>query len=523
MNIQGWNIIDVAREIFPQAQCETRENECFLTLQPNSLEIIKYTQNLNDIFRKHHANSASEKKLKSVFQKYQYKIIQFSELEQKISKTIEKLQRSLSPSSQNTTSQNSPSKKMEDFLTNLEALLQAGTLASQIAHNKDVILFIGTTGCGKSTALNYLAGCTMQKVNRTAIGLPTTATKKIILAQDPLSKIGHKNKSQTSYPKICDDAQNHFTYYDCPGISDITGADVEIYNAICIKEITEKAKSVKGILVFMEYRDFFTRGGNEAISKNLKYLQLLLKDFNKYQRAVLFLITKVTVPDDEVDLPGIKQQLLKQVGKLADSQVDLELAQFCQQIIASEILKDYLGEKVLICNPCGATAAQEKSKMLDIIREFSSFQSTTNKQDAFGYPLSQQAELHIEKTKAFLLSNVRSHLSKLEEATKTYWQKRSIPHSIENLKACWEEITGWLEELQTPTFAKIAQGTSYLQVSQTLTDHLKQCGIYWEKLKEIYPPTNEEEAKTYQLDVCLKEDLERFVIHLQSIQKNIVI
>ncbi|WP_039359194.1 hypothetical protein [Candidatus Protochlamydia amoebophila] len=521
MNIQGWNIIDVAQKIFPQAQCETRGNECFLTLQPNSLEIVKYTQSLNDIFRKNHVNSKSEKKLKSVFQKYQYKVIQLSELEQKISKTIEKLQRSLSPSSQNATSQNSTSKQMEDLLTNPQARLQAGTLASQTAHNKDVILFIGTTGCGKSTTMNYLAGCKMQKIDRKAIGLPSAATNKIILAQNPLSKIGHKNdKSQTSYPKICDDTHNQFAYCDCPGIGDTKGVDVEIYNAICIKEITEKAKSVKGILVFMEYGDFVT-GRNEAISKNLKYLQLLLKDFNKYQKAVLFLITKVTVADSDVDLPGIKKQLLKQVRKLADSQVDLELARFCQQIIDSKILKDQLGEKLLICNPCGATAVQEKDKMLAIIRQFSSFQPTTNKKDAFGYPLSQKAELEIEKTKAFLLSNARSYLSKLEKSTKTYWEKRSLPQSVENLKACWEEITDWVEELQTPTFAKIAQGTSYLQVSQTLTDHLKQCGIYWEKLKEIYPPTNKEEAKTYRLDICLKDDLKRFVIHLQSIQKNI--
>ncbi|SPJ31783.1 hypothetical protein [Candidatus Protochlamydia amoebophila] len=519
MNIQGWNIIDVAREIFPQAQCETRGNECFLTLQPNSHETIKYTQTLNDIFRQKHANSKSVKKLKSVFQKYQYKIIRLAELEQKISKTIEKLQRSLL-SSQNTSSQTSSTKKMEELLTKPEARLRASTLASQTAHGKNVILFIGTTGCGKSTTMNYLAGCTMQKVDRKAAGLPLGSKKKIILAQNPLTKIGYKDdKSQTSYPKICDDNDNKFAYCDCPGMGDTKGTEVEIYNAICIKEITEKARSVKGILFFIEYSDFST-GKGQGISNNLKYLQLLLKDFKKYQRAILFLITKVF--DDDVDLLGMKKQILKRVKKLADSKEDLKLAEFCQQIIDSNILKDELGERVLICDPCGATALQEKNKMLATMRDFSSFQSTTNKQDAFGYPLSQKAELHIEKTKTFILSNARSHLSKLEEATKTYWQKRSIPRSVENLKVCCEEITCWLEELETPTFAKIALGTSYLQVSQTLTDHLKQCVIYWEKLKEIYPPKNKEEEETYQLDVCLEEDLKKFVVHLRSIQENIM-
>mmetsp|Transcript_17260 Transcript_17260/g.24442 ORF Transcript_17260/g.24442 Transcript_17260/m.24442 type:complete len:703 (+) Transcript_17260:17-2125(+) len=130
-------------------------------------------------------------------------------------------------------------------------------IAKQLV-NKELIVFIGNTGSGKSTLINYLAGCTMEKKSPQELGLK--GMSKVIVVKSPknggtideLMPIGHTKKSQTFMPQIEPDPTKKFTYCDCPGFLDNRGAEINIANAVNIKSALNSAEKVK-ICILVNY------------------------------------------------------------------------------------------------------------------------------------------------------------------------------------------------------------------------------------------------------------------------------
>ena len=54
-----------------------------------------------------------------------------------------------------------PKREEDRLLEEVSKLITEGVSAVQAATDQDLILILGGTGCGKSTAINYLAGCRM--------------------------------------------------------------------------------------------------------------------------------------------------------------------------------------------------------------------------------------------------------------------------------------------------------------------------------------------------------------------------
>src|SRR5207248_3302408 len=70
---------------------------------------------------------------------------------------------------------------VEESISLLTQCIQYGKAQSSKASDKDILIFIGNTGAGKSTLANFLAGCTMVSKNPKDLGLK--ALKKVIVVQ----------------------------------------------------------------------------------------------------------------------------------------------------------------------------------------------------------------------------------------------------------------------------------------------------------------------------------------------------
>jgi hypothetical protein len=103
---------------------------------------------------------------------------------------------------------------------------------------KKGIAVMGGTGAGKSTAINYLNGCTMEKINRNGKNIIAVKPKSRGGRADPITSIGHGKKSMTFIPTSSLSSDGFF-YIDCPGFFDTRGPAINIGNAVNTRKILE--------------------------------------------------------------------------------------------------------------------------------------------------------------------------------------------------------------------------------------------------------------------------------------------
>jgi len=115
--------------------------------------------------------------------------------------------------------------------------------------DKDVVIFLGSTGVGKSAVINWLAGKELRFVDR-----------RVVLVDEDDSeamKIGH-DQSTTRYPVSI--LVNDMCFVDLPGLDDtgdlgqqnIRSQEQDIMNAACINAVMKDAKSLKFIILTSE-------------------------------------------------------------------------------------------------------------------------------------------------------------------------------------------------------------------------------------------------------------------------------
>ena len=145
----------------------------------------------------------------------------------------------------------------------LTACIQYGAAEAAKAEGRDILMVIGNTGAGKSTTVNFIAGCTMERVTRKQAGLTSGNLKKKIVrtaadsARKEVMKIGHSNQSQTFTPDVEHDNATGFTFCDCPGFLDNRGPEINIANAVNIKQTIGRALSVR-VVVLINYHSLLS-------------------------------------------------------------------------------------------------------------------------------------------------------------------------------------------------------------------------------------------------------------------------
>src|SRR5690606_8054888 len=96
----------------------------------------------------------------------------------------------------------------EESINVLLECIKQGKLEAQKAQGKEVIIFIGNTGAGKSTTVNYLCGCTMETKTPKQLGIKGLGKVVVVKPtssggiKDEVMPIGHTKESKTFMPQI---------------------------------------------------------------------------------------------------------------------------------------------------------------------------------------------------------------------------------------------------------------------------------------------------------------------------------
>ena len=158
---------------------------------------------------------------------------------------------------------------------------------------------MGITGAGKSTIVNYLVGCEMEKLNKAQHKLQGVLTDIIRVKPDSKiresMKIGHSDSvSMTvlSEAYYSNDLDLHIV--DCAGYHDTRGYEINISNNVNMKALVTNAKTIRAVLLI----SWLSIIGDRSTGLNAM-LQMCYQIFGskekllKFKESVLVSVTRV--------------------------------------------------------------------------------------------------------------------------------------------------------------------------------------------------------------------------------------
>lgn len=204
--------------------------------------------------------------------------------------------------------------KPEESIALLMDCLRLGVAAAERADGKDLVVFIGNTGSGKSTFGNYLSGCEMVRKEAKLLGLAELGKVVIVKGKgeggpiDEIMPIGHTRNSMTFLPEIAEDSSGSH-YCDCPGFLDNRGFEINTANAVNIKAAFMRAQSLKIVLLINYHSLKADRArGLDQMIKICEDLFGNKENLAKNVNSILLGISRIPVPsEDPVSLSELKQ------------------------------------------------------------------------------------------------------------------------------------------------------------------------------------------------------------------------
>ena len=217
---------------------------------------------------------------------------------------------------------------LDESLELLTTCISYGRERAQKLQDKQAIIVIGNTGAGKSTFVNYLAGCTMDMKPRKELGMKGAGSVVVVRPStqggllDEMMPIGHTKTSKTFMPQIETGLEEKNTYCDCPGFLDNRGSEINIANAVNIKAALIHAQNVR-IVVLINYHSLMAdrgRGLNDMLTI-CTHLFGHQENLIKYKDSLLLGITGTPLDwsSDDVkewlieDTPAIMQTLAERL------------------------------------------------------------------------------------------------------------------------------------------------------------------------------------------------------------------
>ncbi|ETO02276.1 hypothetical protein RFI_35160, partial [Reticulomyxa filosa] len=247
----------------------------------------------------------------------------------------------------------------------LELVEKAEEAAMEIK-DKNVILFLGSTGTGKSTLIHFLAGSTMEK--QIVDGKPHIAPVNV---KDALItvKTSPYAKSETRYIAAVPidlkargviGGSDTIVLCDTPGFEDTNGPEVDVANGVGIVKALQNCKSVKPVIL-MSYIALGNRmscvkdlartlvGIISSIEDHLCAFSYVFTKFPEDQKQYIHAFTKDTcdsIPKDEAD-EGYKA-ILTDIAKQTRKNV---IAPDLLQDSSIELFESFINTKNFIKNP----------------------------------------------------------------------------------------------------------------------------------------------------------------------------
>jgi len=277
---------------------------------------------------------------------------------------------------------------IEESIGLLIHCISQGQIEAKKAEEKDVIIFIGNTGAGKSTTVNYLYGCKMQLQSAEELGIDVLDPVVTVMGKE-LMPIGHTKESKTFMPQIENDKQNNFTYIDCPGFLDNRGPEINIANAVNIKNAIKESKSVKVLMLI----NYFSLKADRArgLSDMLKISTSLFGNSQNLVANKGSIFIGISNAPNTLDLTSLKKFLVK------DSPSEMEI----------------LADRVFTFDPLERKLPGGWSRT-DIISNIRKLEPITTHRKIFSTVLTNEDERKLLEISDEISKKIMSHLDKKE-------------------------------------------------------------------------------------------------------------
>ncbi len=173
-------------------------------------------------------------------------------------------------------------------LPRIEALLNPAYGCLGTIRNKEGILFLGVTGTGKSTAINYLKGCNYEKARD-----PDTNKKMMLLkpGQTVFVEEGHGYSAETFYPEGVA-WRDRVVFCDMPGFNGNRTTEQNICEGYLRQQAVRALSTVRAAVICFPWNSAEARALD--IESLMATTQALFKEPNKVTPSLFFLITKAS-------------------------------------------------------------------------------------------------------------------------------------------------------------------------------------------------------------------------------------
>lgn len=166
-------------------------------------------------------------------------------------------------------------------------LLDEGRKTIELTNEANVVLFLGASGSGKSTAVQWMAGD-----NTKLISVETSSGSGEYIIEDTKDKIGSSSVSKTLYPELVIDAVTKTSFYDCPGFSDTRSPSYDIASSFFMKYVMDHVKNVKMLFLTSYYS--MRKGQDRFVFPGLlKNIDDFILDLGKYENSIALVVSKV--------------------------------------------------------------------------------------------------------------------------------------------------------------------------------------------------------------------------------------
>ena len=169
----------------------------------------------------------------------------------------------------------------DDSLAVLTSCIDIGVERAGLALKKTAVVVVGNTGAGKSTFVNYILKCAMEKVLIQGKKKPVYIVSEKSPVKEVMS-IGHTKVSHSFVPELAEAKSMNAVVVDCPGFLDNRGAEISIANAANIKAVMARADGVSLVAVLNYYSLKADRGRGVR-----ELLETLLGLFGSIDRAII--------------------------------------------------------------------------------------------------------------------------------------------------------------------------------------------------------------------------------------------
>ncbi|KAL4508818.1 hypothetical protein ABPG73_006204 [Tetrahymena malaccensis] len=381
--------------------------------------------------------------------------------------------------------------------------IQEKSIEFYIAKDKDAILFLGSTGSGKSTSINFLLRKKMiQKLTSYTryiedVGEIEAEEEKISTEDNEDDgnefKIGFKKESQTLVLKAKQLQERDFFICDTPGFQDSRGFEVELSNSICLINFIKQCRSICPILT-INYADLISVRGEsfkDVIAPLSKFIATTSMD------KILYFYTHVP---ESINT----KRLVKEIIDIKESLGQNSSPEL--KILFSSLLKSFNNNRAFILNPLQDDPGIYLKTIQDL---YDNNQFIDNPQNQFSINLSEDTltklKLYSEDVFQYIIKQTKQGfmIEYLIDVLNQYLEIKDIlklEFMQEKYDQCREHILNYANRTKDIAFKDLNQSKNQLsEINQRYLNQIRTCLYQTKKLEQYNDPHFLKYETSYEL------------------------